>query len=99
MGLQDRRPARAGAAREGPGRVQLRQEPEIDFRYDKGLDATDRVAINIAGMYAPPASISGSNPDFPAGTPGYPGPFGQGIQSYSSRMYQWQIDVGLAWRF
>jgi ribosome-binding factor A len=25
-------------------RLRIRQVPEIDFRYDKGLDATDRVA-------------------------------------------------------
>jgi long-chain fatty acid transport protein len=89
-------PLRAGRAFEN---VAFPAVQEHHITAGAGIDATDRVAINVAGMYAPPASISGSNPNFPAGTPGYPGPFGQGIQSYSSRMYQWQIDAGLAWRF
>lgn len=35
----------AGFVRRGIGRrLRIRHSPEIDFRYDKGIDATDRVA-------------------------------------------------------
>jgi len=49
----------AGFVRRELGRrMRLRQVPEIDFRYDKGLDAADRVAQLLAeekAQAAPPA--------------------------------------------
>jgi long-chain fatty acid transport protein len=63
-----------------------------------GITATDRLTVNLGGMYAPTSSISGSNSLPPPGTPGYPGPFGQGIASYSTRMYQWELDAGISYK-
>ncbi len=42
--LQALRQASGFVRRELGKRLRLRHTPEIDFRYDKGLDATDRVA-------------------------------------------------------
>jgi long-chain fatty acid transport protein len=64
-----------------------------------GFDLGKHVAINIGGMYAPSVSLSGSNPLPPMGTPGYPGPYGQGIASYTTSMSQLGIDAGIAYRF
>jgi hypothetical protein len=44
-------------------------------------------------------SLSGSNPLPPMGTPGYPGPYGQGIASYTTTMSQLGIDAGVAYKF
>lgn len=64
-----------------------------------GITATDQITINLGGMYAPTSSTAGSNPLPPAGTPGYTGPYGQGIASYATRMHQWEIDAGIAYKF
>jgi long-chain fatty acid transport protein len=64
-----------------------------------GFDLGKHVAINVGGMYAPSVSITGSNPLPPMGTPGYPGPYGQGIASYTTSMSQLGIDAGVAYRF
>jgi long-chain fatty acid transport protein len=64
-----------------------------------GFDLGKHVAINVGGMYAPSVSITGSNPLPPMGTPGYPGPYGQGIASYTTSMSQLGIDAGIAYRF
>ena len=44
-------------------------------------------------------STNGSNPLPPQGTPGYPGPYGQGIQSYTTSMSQSGLDAGIAYKF
>jgi long-chain fatty acid transport protein len=64
-----------------------------------GFDLGKHVAINLGGMYAPSVSLSGSNPLPPMGTPGYPGPYGQGIASYTTTMSQLGIDAGIAYKF
>ncbi len=64
-----------------------------------GFNLGKHVAINVGGMYAPEVSITGSNPLPPQGTPGYPGPFGQGIASYTTSMSQFSLDAGIAYKF
>jgi long-chain fatty acid transport protein len=64
-----------------------------------GFSLGKHVAINVGGMYAPEVSITGSNPLPPPGTPGYPGPFGQGIASYTTSMSQFSLDAGIAYKF
>jgi long-chain fatty acid transport protein len=50
-----------------------------------------RWSLSLAGMYSPEAKISGAN----AGPP----PAGQAIASYSTKMSQYQIDLGAVYRF
>jgi long-chain fatty acid transport protein len=64
-----------------------------------GIDLSKNLAINLGGMYAPKTSVSGANANPPPGTPGYNGPFGQGIASYTTSMSQFGIDAGIAYRF
>jgi long-chain fatty acid transport protein len=64
-----------------------------------GFGIGKHVVVNVGGMYAPSTSLSGSNPDFPPGTPGYPGPYGQGIASYTTSMTQVGLDAGIAYKF
>jgi long-chain fatty acid transport protein len=64
-----------------------------------GFNLGKHVAINVGGMYAPEVSITGSNPLPPQGTPGYPGPYGQGIASYTTSMSQFSLDAGIAYKF
>jgi long-chain fatty acid transport protein len=64
-----------------------------------GFDLGKHVAVNLGGMWAPSTSITGSNPNPPMGTPGYPGPYGQGIQTYTTSMTQVGIDAGIAYSF
>ncbi|HET8725731.1 MAG TPA: outer membrane protein transport protein [Anaeromyxobacteraceae bacterium] len=64
-----------------------------------GFNLGKHVAINVGGMWAPSASITGSNPNFPFGTPGYPGPYGQGIATYTTSMTQVGLDGGIAYKF
>jgi len=64
-----------------------------------GFNLGKHVAINVGGMWAPSVSISGSNPLPPMGTPGYPGPYGQGIASYTTSMSQFSLDAGIAYKF
>lgn len=56
-----------------------------------GYAATEKITIQVAGMYSPEAKISGSN----AGPP----PAGQMIAAYTSKMSQFQIDLGGSYRF
>jgi long-chain fatty acid transport protein len=51
-----------------------------------GWDATPSLTVNLAGMYAPQAKLAGSN-------------LSQGLASYETRMSQWSLDAGVAWRF
>jgi long-chain fatty acid transport protein len=64
-----------------------------------GFDIGKHVVLNVGGVYAPKVTLSGSNPLPPPGTPGYPGPFGQGIQAYTIAMSQWSLDAGIGYRF
>ena len=64
-----------------------------------GFNIGKHVVLNVGGMYSPATSLTGSNPNFPQGTPGYPGPFGQGIASYTTTMTQVGIDAGIAYKF
>jgi long-chain fatty acid transport protein len=63
-----------------------------------GIAASEGLTINLGGMYAPTSSISGSNPT-PPFMGSNPPPYGQGIASFSTRMYQWEVDAGIAYRF
>jgi long-chain fatty acid transport protein len=60
-----------------------------------GYQVTERLAVNVAGMYAPEATLSGANAPLPPPLGGT----GQGIQSYETKMSQFQIDVGASYRF
>ena len=64
-----------------------------------GFNLGKHVAVNLGAMIAPEVSITGSNPLPPQGTPGYPGPYGQGIQSYTTSMSQFGLDAGIAYKF
>ena len=72
---------------------------ETHLTLGAGFNLGKHVAINVGGMWAPSASISGSNPLPPFGTPGYPGPYGQGIASYTTSMTQIGLDGGIAYKF
>jgi long-chain fatty acid transport protein len=64
-----------------------------------GFNLGKHVVLNLGGMWAPSTSISGSNPFPPQGTPGYPGPYGQGIATYTTSMTQVSLDGGIAYKF
>jgi long-chain fatty acid transport protein len=65
-----------------------------------GFDIGKHVVINVGGMYAPKTSVTGSNPYPPQGLdPTYPGPYGQGIQTYTTSMSQYSLDAGIGYRF
>ncbi len=64
-----------------------------------GFNLGKHVVINVGGMYAPSSSITGSNANPPYGTPDYPGPYGQGIASYTTTMTQVGLDAGIAYKF
>jgi long-chain fatty acid transport protein len=51
-----------------------------------GIAVTDRFGINLAGMYSPQATLSGSNPQK------------QYIASYETSMSQFSIDMSIAYR-
>jgi long-chain fatty acid transport protein len=72
---------------------------EHHFMAGLGIDLSQSFTINVGGMYAPKTSISGANANPPPGTPGYSGPFGQGIASYTTSMSQYGVDLGIAHRF
>jgi long-chain fatty acid transport protein len=59
-----------------------------------GYDISDRLALNASALYAPSAKLQGTNasPPPPQGT-------GQGIQTYTTEMSQFEIDLGVAYRF
>ena len=52
-----------------------------------GYAVTDKLAINVAGMFSPKSKVSGANAA------------GQGIVAYETNMSQFSIDVGVAWQF
>lgn len=56
-----------------------------------GWDVTPSLTVNVGGMFAPQAKLTGSNPGFP--------PDGQVIASYETRMSQYSIDGGVSWKF
>jgi long-chain fatty acid transport protein len=72
---------------------------EHHFTAGVGVDMSQNFTINVAGMYAPKTSITGANANPPQGTPGYNGPFGQGIASYTTSMSQYGVDLGISYRF
>ena len=57
-----------------------------------GLNLTDKLALNIGGMYSPTAKLTGSNA-------AYPPAGGQAISSYETKMSQYSLDMGLAYTF
>jgi long-chain fatty acid transport protein len=57
-----------------------------------GINTSDKVAINLGGMISPKATLSGSNPNFPAMG-------GQAIQSYETTMTQMSVDLGVSYKF
>ena len=63
-----------------------------------GIELGENFTLNLGGMYAPKTTLTGSNPNPPQGTPGYPGPYGQGIASYATSMSQWGLDIGISHR-
>jgi long-chain fatty acid transport protein len=64
---------------------------EHHFTAGAGYAFSDRIAMQLAGMYSPTATISGAN----AGPP----PGGQMIASYSAKMSQFQVDLGASFLF
>ncbi len=65
---------------------------EHHFTAGIGVNFTDKLALNIGGMYSPEAKLTGSNS-------GMPPTAGQGIASYETRMSQYSIDVGISYVF
>jgi long-chain fatty acid transport protein len=63
---------------------------EHHFSAGAGYDF-GKVTVNAGVTWSPKATLSGSNPDYPAQG-------GQAIQSYTTSMSQVAIDAGLAWR-
>jgi long-chain fatty acid transport protein len=63
---------------------------EHHFTLGAGYAVADRVTVAVTGMYSPEAKISGAN----AGPPP-----GQMIAAYTTKMSQFQIDVGASYRF
>lgn len=51
-----------------------------------GWNATETLAVNLAGTYSPKSTLSGAN-------------MAQGIASYSTSMSQYALDLGLGWKF
>ena len=52
-----------------------------------GINFNDHFALNIGGMYSPPAKMTGSNM------------MQQGIMSYETEMSQYSLDMGVAYTF
>jgi long-chain fatty acid transport protein len=52
-----------------------------------GINFTKQFAINIGGMYSPPAKMTGSNM------------MQQGIVSYETEMSQYSVDMGVTYTF
>ena len=57
-----------------------------------GYDFTDKLTVNAGGMYAPKATLNGANAT-------YPSQGGQAIQSYTTAMSQYALDLGVGYRF
>jgi long-chain fatty acid transport protein len=60
-----------------------------------GYQLSQALALNVSGMYALSAKISGAN----AAPPPPLGGTGQGIKAYATQMSQFEIDAGVAYRF
>ncbi len=60
---------------------------EHHFTLGGSFDFSKEFGVTLAGMYAPRATLSGSNPQE------------QFIASYDTGMSQWQVDAGFAYRF
>ncbi len=56
-----------------------------------GFHIGKHFAINLGGMYAPTATLTGANADYP--------PTGQAIASYTTSMSQFGLDGGIAYKF
>lgn len=65
-----------------------------------GFDIGKKVVVNVGGMYAPKVTVTGANAALPYGfDPTNPGPYGQGIQAYSTSMSQYSLDAGVGVKF
>ncbi len=64
---------------------------ESHYTAGAGYAVTSSLTVELTGMYAPKTKISGAN----AGPP----PGGQMIASYSTEMSQYQVDLGVAFKF
>ncbi|TAL34765.1 MAG: aromatic hydrocarbon degradation protein [Spirochaetes bacterium] len=60
---------------------------EQHFTAGVGIGVGEKFTLNIGGMYSPEASLKGANAA------------GQGITSYETKMSQYSLDVGLAYKF
>jgi ribosome-binding factor A len=67
--LQALRQASGFVRRELGKRLRIRHTPEVDFRYDKGLDATDRVARLLDEERRRASAASGDAPGEGGGEP------------------------------
>ncbi len=65
---------------------------EHHFTAGAGWSMNEKVTLQVTGMYSPEAKITGSNPDAPQNG-------GQMIASYTTKMSQFQIDLGGSYRF
>jgi long-chain fatty acid transport protein len=65
---------------------------EHHFTAGLGYSVGDSLIVNLGGMYAPQASLTGANPTYPAQG-------GQAIAFYTTSMSQYQIDAGVSYRF
>jgi long-chain fatty acid transport protein len=63
---------------------------EHHFTLGAGYAVADRVTVAVTGMYSPEAKISGSSSGPPPG---------QMIDAYTTKMSQFQIDLGASYRF
>lgn len=57
-----------------------------------GYDFTDKLSMNASGMYSPKATLSGANATYPAQG-------GQAIQTYTTSMSQYALDLGVGYHF
>ncbi len=60
-----------------------------------GYQLSQSLALNVSGMYALNAKLTGANAPFPNPD----GSGGQGIKDYTTQMSQFEIDAGVAYRF
>jgi long-chain fatty acid transport protein len=63
---------------------------EQHYTLGVGLNLSEKFALNVGGMYSPEVTLKGSNPGMP--------PAGQMIDSYETKMSQYSLDVGLAYK-
>ncbi len=65
---------------------------EHHFSAGAGYDFSDKLSVNASGMYSPKATLSGANGSYPAQG-------GQAIQSYTTSMSQYALDLGVGYHF